>query len=130
MKYIFTLGMALLMLGCAHKEEPKVVFIPQKKILAEVDKELEEAKKIVIQDLVNIPQNIETYTSYIKDEFYMINKNYEDAYFSMWNIERPTQGIEAVNWPFKYFDTTKSYGENLLAIKESFFDVNARTIKY
>lgn len=107
MKVFSVVLIAFLFIGCSVKEVS-----------------LKDAKQeIVIQDLVNIPQNIEYYTSHMKyyDEYY-IDKEYEKSYFSMWNTKKPEATLEDVKWPFKYFDFTKSYGENLLPIKKSFFD--------
>jgi len=51
---------AFLFIGCSVKEEMPI-------------------KEIIIQDLVNIPQDIEYYTSYIQYDEYMIDKSYEQS---------------------------------------------------
>ena len=79
--------------------------------------------EVVIEDLVNISQSVEQYTkALVSKELYDIQKEYEKAYFSVWNIQKPSQTLEDIQWPFKYFDTTQSYGENLLPIGQAFFD--------
>lgn len=112
MKYIFSVLVFLLFVSCSSVEKKQAVVV----------KPQEEVVPMILEDLVNVPQNIEYYTSYIKDNSYMIDNDFEKSYFSIWNIKQPKETLEDIKWPFKYFDTTKSYGENLLPIKQSFFD--------
>lgn len=134
MKYIVSISIIFFILGCSNKEELKsIALIPQQDIVKElyvepkpqvqVEKIIEvEDANYVLQDLLTIPQNIEEYTSYIKDNTYMIAKEYEKAYFSVWNMKRPAETLEDILWPFKSFKSVSSYGENFLPIKQSFFD--------
>lgn len=110
MKYSFLLVLIFVFVACTAQKE---VVPPSLK---------ESNNSTIVQDLIDIPQDIEYYTSYIQDDTYKINNKYEAAYFSMWDIKKPEETLEEIKWPFKYFDTTKSYGENFLRIKQSFFD--------
>ena len=60
MKFISVVLVAFLFIVCSVKEEIPI-------------------KEIIIQDLVNIPQDIEYYTSYIQYDEYMIDKSYEQS---------------------------------------------------
>lgn len=134
MKYSTLVGIVLLFLGCSEKKIEPLVPKLDKEIKKEDQTKIEVDKKIlppeveqnssisIVEDLLRIPQDINIYTSYIQDETYKIDKKYESIYFSMWNIEKPKESLEDIKWPFKYFNVTSSYGENLLPIKKSFFD--------
>lgn len=123
MKYIVTSAIAFLFIACSSD---KLVPIEKKPLVIKKQKTIEEkttSQKQVIQDLINFSQNIEYYTSYIKDDSYNIANDYESTYFSMWNIDKPKETLENIKWPFKYFHVKTSYGENLLPIEQSFFDL-------
>lgn len=97
--------------GCSLKDDLDV---------AKVD---EYKAEIVIEDLLNVPQDVRVYTSGInKDELYDSQKNYEKSYFSVWNIEEPPYSLESVQWPFKSFSVEKSYAENMRPMEKDFFD--------
>ncbi len=110
MKYIFSIFIVLLFISCAAPEEKK----PEPVV--------ELVYSNVIQDLIEIPQDINYYTSHMKDKPSIISNNFEESYFSVWNMKKPKETLENIQWPFKHFDSKKSYGENLLPMKESFFD--------
>lgn len=101
MQYIFVILSAFIFIGCSIKNP----------------------KNIVIQDLVNIPQDIQYYTNGIDDkELYEKQKDFEKSYFRAWNIQKPSQTLEETQWAFKYFDNIQSYGENLRPVSKEFFD--------
>ena len=114
MKYIFVVLISSLFVSCALQEEPK---IKEKSI------EQKEQVDIVLDDLINIPQDISFYTKNLQDEkIYDIQKKYEESYFSVWNIEKSPRTLDEIQWPFKVFNADRSYGENLLPIKKDFID--------
>ena len=109
MKYAYFLGIIFFILGCSNT----------------IDKKLHPTLKLskpILQDLITIPQNIQTYTGFMEDKLHMVSKNYEEAYFSVWNMQKPKETLKDIQWPFVYFKHTSSYGENLLPIKQAFFD--------
>ncbi len=108
MKFFGVVIVLFIFLGCSVKEELK---------------EVNNQKKIEIQDLLEIPQNVEYYTQGIENQLYTIQKSYETTYFGMWNIEEPEQTLKEIKWPFRAFSVGKSYGDNLVPIKQSFFDL-------
>ena len=77
-----------------------------------------------LYDLKHVPQNIEYYTKNLKpkDDFFKIQKEYEESYFQVWNLEKNIENINEVQWPFDSFKALKSYGANLQPLKQSFFD--------
>ena len=77
-----------------------------------------------LYDLKHVPQNIEYYTKNLKpkDNFFKIQKEYEESYFQVWNLEKNIENINEVQWPFDSFKALKSYGANLQPLKQSFFD--------
>ncbi|MFA6191969.1 MAG: SH3 domain-containing protein [Sulfurimonas sp.] len=106
MRYFFGVLAILLFFGCSSKEiTPK-------------------SEGIVVSDLVNLPQNAESYTKNIDDNvsFYDIQKNYNASYFRMWNIEKPKESIENIKWPFYAYTNIKTFGENLQPLQKAFFD--------
>lgn len=107
--YFFIFFFALLLVGCSSKD-------------IEVKKEPE--KSIGIYDLENIPQDITIFTKNIDDSasFYDIQKKYEKYYFRVWNIETPSETLDAIKWPFRSYRVDNSYGENLQPLKKDFFD--------
>ncbi len=98
MRYILIIFISLLFFGCSVKKDIEVV-----------------------QDLVDIPQNIEFYTKNIDTGNQIITeKEYKKAYFSRWNVQKPRESLEDIKWPFRYFKNKQNYGENLLPIKKDF----------
>jgi len=81
-------------------------------------------RKIKIYDLVHIPQNVETFSKYIKEENSSSRSlnNYKELYFKMWNLEKTMDMPDNIEWAFKAYKYGKSYGENLQLLKKSFFD--------
>ena len=83
----------------------------------------EDKTDIVIEDLVNIPQDVSYYTKNIKTStLFPTQKEYEKSYFSMWNINTPPKSLDEIKWPYTSFSVGKSYGENLVLLKKSFFE--------
>jgi len=99
LNYIIALGLVFLLFGCSTKQKYNEMSI--------------ESSTTVLSDLINIPQDIRTYTEYMEDKTYNIDNNYTKAYFSVWNMKVPEESLESIQWPFKYFDVKSSYGENL-----------------
>ena len=113
MKYIYIVLSVLVFFGCSSKE---AVVKPTEKVKIVVD--INET----VQDLIDIPQDITYYTKNINEKYISkVQKNYEKAYFTVWNFLESTQTLEDVKWPFKYFNTKKNYIENLQPVDESFF---------
>ncbi len=111
LQYIVSVFIFLLFISCGTIEKK---IIPLK---SEVD-----LSPIVVQDLINIPQDASYYTANINEDKKLIYDEFEKSYFSMWNIDKPSQTLKDIQWSFDYFNAQKSYGENLLPIKKSFFD--------
>lgn len=109
MRYIFIILSIVLLTGCSLRD----VKIDEKKITSKD-----------IYDLQNIPQDVSYFAKNIDKNisFYEIQKKYEQRYFSMWNIEKPKEGLISVKWPFFSFRAGKNYGENLQPLEQSFFD--------
>ncbi|MFA6136706.1 MAG: SH3 domain-containing protein [Sulfurimonas sp.] len=106
MRYFFAVLAILLFFGCSSKEiKPK-------------------SEEIVISDLVNLPQNIESYTENFDDNMSLfdIQKKYDASYFRMWNVEKPKESIENIKWPFYTYANIKTFGENLQPLQKEFFD--------
>ena len=82
-----------------------------------------EIKDVKIYDLLNLPQDVSYYTDNIDNNktIYEIQKKYDKNYFSVWNIDKPQEDLKSVMWPFASFKFSKSYGENLHLLEESFF---------
>ncbi|MDD2566647.1 MAG: SH3 domain-containing protein [Thiovulaceae bacterium] len=78
-----------------------------------------------IHDLVNLPQSVEAYVGSLKEEnkvdLQTREERYAKYYFSVWNLSKPRESLEALQWPFKAYTTHNSYGENLQPIEEEFF---------
>ena len=111
MQYVFIILMSFFFIGCSVEKDIQIKDINVSE------------PEVVIHDLVNIPQNVKEYTDGIENkELYDTQNEYEKSYFSMWNIKKASQTLEDIQWPFRYFDTTQSYGENLLPIKKEFLD--------
>lgn len=102
MKYIFALVSIFIIVGCSSKN----------------------AKPVVIDDMVNIPQDVSTFVKNADDyvNYYDIQKEYEQNYFSMWNIDKPEETLDEIKWPFDTFKVGESYGENLQLLDQNFFD--------
>ncbi|MCD6432695.1 MAG: SH3 domain-containing protein [Sulfurimonas sp.] len=115
--YFFILFFALLFIGCSSKD-----IEPKKELEKEQEKEHE--KSTGIYDLENIPQDITIFTKNLDEDvnFYDIQKKYEKYYFRVWNLDRPSETLEAVKWSFRSYRVDNSYGENLQPLKKDFFD--------
>lgn len=111
MKYLLTVLSAFILFGCSSKEV--------KKEFLHVDD-----RPVVIDDLVNIPQNVAYYCENLEfdNKLYDIQKTYEKDYFSIWNIEKHQDSLESVKWPFDLYKVGTSYGENLQLLEKKFFD--------
>ncbi|MDD5400190.1 MAG: SH3 domain-containing protein [Sulfurimonas sp.] len=109
MRYIFIILSIVLLTGCSLRD-------------IKIDEKKRTSKDIY--DLQNIPQDVSYFAKNIDKNisFYEIQKKYEQRYFSMWNIEKPKEGLTSVKWPFFSFRAGKSYGENLQPLEQSFFD--------
>lgn len=103
-------------MGCSSQEikitEDKNITIPKQEI-----------EPNVVLDLINIPQNVESFLKNVQDSksLYDIQNKYEKYYFSIWNTNAPRETLDAVKWPFRSYTFGKSYGENLQLLKEDFF---------
>lgn len=102
MKYFFALVSIFFIVGCSSKD----------------------AKPVVIDDMVKIPQDVSIFVKNADDNvnYYDIQKEYEQNYFSIWNIDKPQESLEEIKWPFDTFKAGESYGENLQPLDQSFFD--------
>ena len=102
MKYIFALVSIFMIVGCSSKD----------------------AKPVVIDDMVNIPQDVSVFVKNADDNvnYYNIQKEYEQSYFGIWNIDKPEESLEEIKWPFDTFKVGESYGENLQLLDQNFFD--------
>ncbi len=124
MRYIFITLLLFIFNACSSKEVelPKKVVIFDVNLTLKPKKEREREKYIPIYDLKNISQNPKSFTKEVKkSNLYAIQKEYEKSYFSVWNIESPTETKEALEWPFLSYKFGKSYGENLQLLEQSFF---------
>lgn len=119
MKYIIVFVLFYIFSGCSSKEESLKKDNLENEVSG-VQKEL----LLSLEDLENIPQNVEHYTKYLLNDTNIshLQNDYEKQYFSVWNYQKPVETVEQVSWPFKRFDHTNSYGENLLPLSEDFFD--------
>ena len=102
MKYFFALVSIFIIVGCSSKD----------------------AKPVVIEDMTNIPQDVSVFVKNADENanYYNIQKEYEQSYFSVWNIDKPQESLEDIKWPFDTFKVGESYGENLQLLDQSFFD--------
>jgi len=80
-------------------------------------------KHVEIDDLVRIPQNVDSFTAKldVSKKTYTIQQEYNKHYFSVWNIDEPSYSLEDIKWPFSSFKAGNSYGENLKLIEKEFF---------
>ncbi len=89
-------------------------------------KEVKPAKKVHIEiaDLVNIPQDIAFFTKNIDNNIsiYNIQKEYQRHYFKIWNIKKPPETVQSIQWSFYAYKAGSSYGENLQLLNNSFFN--------
>ena len=105
MQYIFIVLVSIVFFGCSVKNDVDI------------------KNDVVIQDLIDIPQDISRYTTGIsKEVLYDSQTKYEEAYFNVWNIQKAPYALEDIQWPFEYFKADTSYAENLLPIKNDFLD--------
>lgn len=112
-----------ILLGCSSKQED--IPPPPEHDITEVYIPKNQNKyQNEIFDLVNIPQDITYFTKNMNDkkELYEVQKRLEKNYFSIWNIERPTESIESAMWPFRVYKAGDSYGENMRLLPEAFFE--------
>jgi hypothetical protein len=102
LKYFFALVSIFIIVGCSSKD----------------------AKPVVIDDMVNIPQDVSVFVKNADDNvnYYDIQNEYEQNYFSIWNIDKPEETLDEIKWPFDTFKVGESYGENLQLLDQSFFD--------
>lgn len=109
MKIVYTIGLAVLMLGCSTKSEVKKQ----------------------IDDLLHVPQSTSYYSKVLdSDGSKMDQGRFESQYFSVWNIETPKETKEDVQWAFNVFKAGNSYAENLKLHKNSFFDEMKENSQY
>jgi len=102
LRYILIVLLGLLFFGCSVKKDVKVEYV---------------------QDLLDIPQNIEFYTRGVKSKNISNPEiEYKKLYYGMWNIKRPKESLEGIKWPFRYFEKKQNYAENLLPIKKDFLN--------
>lgn len=81
-------------------------------------------EEVKIADLERIPQNGSYFSQNISDDkiWYEIQKKYNDMHFRIWTMERPKEPLGSIRWAFDTFRPSKSYGENLQKLDQSFFD--------
>ena len=124
--------------GCSTNTQPVgKVQAEQKEIV--IEKKLEIKKRLIKvipkkEKLIYISQNAEDYTGQLKDISIDANLNkYENNYFKPWNINNALNIKDDVDWAFKIYNETNSYGENLQPINKSFFQkmkINANFKNY
>lgn len=114
MKYLLIVLLALVFVGCSSKD----VKPAEKNIVKPAE------KKVEINDLIDIPQNISLFTKNIDNNvsLYDIQKQYEKHYFKIWNIDTPPEKLTNIQWPFYAYTAKNSYGENLQLLDKKFFD--------
>ncbi len=107
MKYCLIIFIIFIFSGCANKE-PQV----EKKVYSSE-----------IYDLVNIPQKASKFTKGVNftPMSYINQREYEESYFTPWNMDKPNMRIEEIIWPLRSYKPSNSYGENLKPINKSFF---------
>ena len=104
MKYIFSVFVALMFIGCGSSEVKP-----------------EKIEKTEIFDLLNLPQSASAYLEDIKVKEIKSNQDsYEEEYFRVWN-KLPTDTKETAMWPFRAYSVSDSYGENLQPLDKDFF---------
>ena len=103
MKYIYAIVIFFIFIGCTTTNELN--------------------KSIKLRELKNIPQTPNYYTKGIStNTLYEVQKEYKESYYKMWSIDKPTQTKKDIQWSFKSFNIKKNYGDNLLPLKQDFFD--------
>ena len=123
MKYIFSVLVAVLFIGCASNGvNPE-----------NMQRNTNIDGKIKISDLLNLPQNASAYLETIEiKNIKLAQSDYEENYFRVWN-KIPADTKETAMWPFNTYSAKDSYGENLQPIGEDFFTTmkeNANFEKY
>ena len=83
---------------------------------------VEVTKQNDIYDLKHIPQNIKEFTKNTDTDIKMDQSKFENHYFSVWNIQEPSQTLQDIKWPFRSYTADGSYGENLKPLDEQFFE--------
>jgi cell wall-associated NlpC family hydrolase len=143
LKYIFVVISVVFIFGCSSKEAKKVpeqkkeytslkyakeivLSTQTKEDAIETEKDIQElkTKEGFIEDLKNIPQNVDAFLENLQDKekLYDIQKKYEYYYFSMWRKDSPKESLKEAMWPFNSYTYGKSYGENLQLLGEDFFE--------
>ena len=137
MKYIYIVSLALLFNACSNikvdvktdivlEDENVSVEVIQRKVVKDIPNEklVVLDKNIEIYDLKYIPQNVEYFTKNISNsaEKFDIQTKYEGEYFSIWNMDKPTEDLDTVKWPFYLYKPETSYEENFHPLKQEFFD--------
>ena len=119
MKYISIVLIASLFTGCVTQENIEV----EKITVVNKTTVVKNNTDAIIEDVLVVPQDVAYYTKNIDtSKLYDIQKKYEESYFSVWNMQKPSDSLASIQWPFKAFNTSKGYGENLLPLKQDFFD--------
>ncbi len=117
MRYLYIVIVSLFMAGCASKDIKPLENMQQESNVSQ------DKQRSFIYDLVNIPQDISYFTAsfFPKTDLSKLQKGFEDAYFSVWNYERPKDALNSIKWPFYLYKAGESYGENLQPYTEEFF---------
>ena len=107
MKYIFYIASIIIMLGlggCAKAPTGQ--------------------QELVLRDLQDFPQYTRPYISNIKPRSLLLpsEENYDKKYFEPWNYTKVPFAREAILWPHRSYSYKKSYGENLQALPEEWFE--------
>jgi len=122
---VTTVCFSLFIIGCSSHKEVKIPLKALKKPII-VKKE----KKIVLTPFV-ISQNSDDYVDMIPKQIQDANQSrYEQQYFKIWNQTNPQELKGKLKWAFRAYNTRNSYGENLQAIKQSFFDEMLNNANY
>jgi len=127
LRYIFIILSAVLFFGCSSSSIKKDIFIKtndDNNVTCEEFISNRTSSSVKIYDLLNIPQNVNYFLKNFDNNvsIYDIQKKYEEHYFTIWNIDKPTEELNSIKWPFSSFCADKSYGENLQPLEQSFFD--------
>jgi cell wall-associated NlpC family hydrolase len=108
LKFLYAFLIAGVFFGCTTK-------VPQ---VSEAE------KKIEIYDLVHFSQDPYFYTKdFNASQINAVSQeNFERSYFRVWNLKTQTTTALEAKWPFRSYGTNNSYGENLQALSQDFFD--------
>jgi len=136
LKYLFFILLSLVFIGCSSKSIQSVEKISIQKEIIVTHPKLTTVTPVIkidnnvdldngkIYDLEHISQDVNAYLKYInsKSSLYNSQKNYEKMYFSVWNMKKHKDSLNAARWAFAIHKTTNSYGENLQPLKKDFFE--------